>query len=218
MQITPLAFDPRCISMSVERDALRSPGIHLSSILKDRLITAGIERRVKGSKPFTPQEQHLIFERGFLWERMVAEFVETEEWLKLQIEEAAHKHLKAGIAEITTQDPARVLVRPGECCLDGIYMTPDALNMSEYAIEEWKATAIRYKGFDVQARRMEWLWQAAAYAHVFGMTKAIIRVWHVSDNVLNSMKIEWTPEEVRENWQQILEHYQYMLRRKQGAA
>lgn len=209
---TPVSFNPLSISMSVERDAKRSPGIHLSSIIKDMLITAGVERKVKG-RALTREEQHLIFQRGFLWERMVAEFVETEEWLKREVEGAASRHLTAGVAELPS-----TLVRPGECALDGIYMTPDALNMTEYAIEEWKATAMRFRGFSIEERRPEWLWQAGAYAAIFGMTKTIIRVWHVSDNVLNSLLFTWTPEEIRENWSRIKGHYEYMQERQRLTA
>lgn len=207
MQITKLPFDPKCISMSVERAAVRSSGIHLSSIIKDRLITAGVSRKTVG-RPFTREEQHLLFERGFLWERMVAEFTETQEWISRQIDEAASQHFAAGFAETD-----RVLIRPGECMMDGIYMTPDALNMAEYAIEEYKATAIRAKNFDIEARRQEWLWQACSYAKVFGMNKAIFRIWHVSDNCITPILVEWTHEEVDENWRQIREHYEFMQSR-----
>jgi hypothetical protein len=206
-KITPVTFSPLAITMSVERDAKRSPHIHLSSIIKDRLITAGIGRQVKG-RPLTREEQHLIFERGFLWERMVKEFCDTEHWLQSQIEESAHKHLTQGIYESPSH-----LVRPGECMLDGIYMTPDAIDMKGYHVEEWKATAMRYKGFNIEDRRIEWLWQAGSYAHVFGMNKAIIRIWHVSDNIINSQLVEWTDDEIKENWRQIREHYDYMCER-----
>ena len=208
MLITKLPFDPLCISMSVERLAQRSPGIHLSSIIKDRLLTAGIQRKVTGGKPFTAQEQHLLFERGFLWERMVVELTETQEWISRQIDESASQHFAAGMAEFDN-----VLVRPGECMLDGIYMTPDALNMAQYAVEEYKATAIRAKNFDIEARRPEWLWQACSYAKVFGMNKAIFRIWHVSDNCITPLLVEWTHAEVDESWRQIREHYEFMQNR-----
>lgn len=207
--ITPISFDPRVITLSVERDAKRSPNIHLSSIIKDLLITAGIERKLTGGKKFTPEQQHLIFERGFLWERMVHEFCETNEWYKRQLDEAASRHFVSGFAETD-----KILVRPGECMLDNIYMTPDALNMAEYAVEEWKATGLRGYNFNIEERRPEWLWQAASYAHIFGMTKAIFRIWHVSDGMINSLMIEWTPDEIKENWKRITEHWEFMQQRK----
>jgi hypothetical protein len=206
--ITQIPFDVKSISLSVERDAARSKGIHLSSIIKDRLITAGIERKVKG-KQFTPEEQHLLYERGFLWERMVKEFCDTEEWIRRNTEEAAGSHFAAGVAELPS-----ALIRPGECQLDGIFMTPDAINPQEFHVEEWKATAMRYRGFDIQVRRPEWLWQACSYAAIFGMTKAIFRVWHVSDNVINPISVQWTEEEVRQNWQNIKDHWQHMQERR----
>lgn len=207
--IESIQFDPKSLNLSVERDAKRSPGIHLSSIIKDRLITAGVERRVKGAVPFTPEEQHLIFERGFLWERMVAEYVETDEWVHRQIDALASKHFAAGVLETN-----KTLVRPGESVRDGIYMTADALNMHEYAVEEWKATGLRFRKFGIEARRQEWLWQACSYAGVFGMTKAIFRIWHVNDNIINSLRVVWTEEEIAENWRQMLEHREFMKQRR----
>jgi hypothetical protein len=180
----------------------------LSTIIKDRLITAGIERATKG-KPFTKEEQHLLFERGFLWERMVKEFCETEDWIKLQIEQSASHHFAAGVLEL----PQNSLLRPGECQLDGIYMTPDAIHITDFRVEEWKATAMRAKNFDIEQRRPEWLWQAAAYANIFGMTKAMFRIWHVSENVISSLLVEWEKDEVVEEWRRIKDHYQTMKER-----
>lgn len=207
-KLTTVPFKAESINLSVERDAKRSKGIHLSTIIKDRLITAGVGRKTVG-REFTKEEQHLIFQRGFLWERMVKEFCDHENWLRRQIEESASKHLALGQAELPSD-----LIRPGECMLDGIYMTPDAIDMKNYWVEEWKATAIRYKNFNIEDRRFEWLWQAGAYAKVFGMTKAVIRVWHVSDNIINPVLVEWTEEEINKNWLEIREHYAHMRERQ----
>lgn len=204
--LTELPFDPRVINLSVERDAHRNPGLHLSTVIKDRLITAGIERKIKG-RPLTPEEQHLLFQRGYLWERMVEEFCSTQEWVERQLEVSASKHFNAGQGEL---DQDGCLVRPGECLLDGIYMTPDAIDIKRLWVEEWKATAIRAKGFSIAERRPEWLWQAASYAAVFGMTTTVFRVWHVSDNCITSVRYDWTEEEIRSNWNDILIHKKYM--------
>jgi hypothetical protein len=209
MKITPIRYNPKAISLSVERDAIRSPGIHLGAIIKDRLITAGIERKVKGGSKFTPEEQHLLFERGFLWERMVAEYIETNEWLCRQQDEHAGQHFSRALAETSE----RVLVRPGECQLDGIFMTPDALNMQEQAVEEWKATGLRAYNFDIHSRRPEWLWQVGAYTHIFGFRKSILRIWHVSDNVITQLNIDWEDGELAKNWADLMDHYSFMRER-----
>ena len=212
--ITKIPFNSHTVNISVERFAKRSAGIHLSSIIKDRLITAGIERKTKG-KPFTPEEQHLLFQRGFLWERMVSEFVETEEWLQHQLEMSSAHHFAEGQLEVDTLVDKQ-LIRPGECMLDGVYMTPDAIHIGDFRVEEWKCTAMRAKGFDIEARRPEWLWQGAAYAKVFGMTKAFFRIWHINDNKIEPWLVEWTQEEVDTNWARLLEHYQIMRDRDAG--
>lgn len=195
-EIKRIPFDELSIDLSPEKDRMRSPGIHLSSIIKDMLRTAGINRSGRGGSGNNAGSQHLTFEKGFLWERII-------EWaLRAQM-------------DVDANAAPDDLVRPGEVFMDGIYMTPDAINVREQQVEEWKSTGIRAKDFDIIARRIEWLWQGAAYARYFGFTKVVFRVWHHVDMppVVSQFEIEWTPEEVEENWQRILDHYEFMKRR-----
>ncbi len=195
-EIKKLPFDELSIDLSPEKDRPRSPGIHLSTIIKDMLRTAGINRAGRGNSSISAGAQHLTFEKGFLWERII------EYALKSQM-------------EVDVDGNPDDLLRPGEVFMDGIYMTPDAINVREQRVEEWKSTGIRSKDFDIVSRRLEWLWQGAAYARYFGFTRAVFRVWHHTDMppVVTQFEIEWTPEEIEQNWQRIVDHYEYMKRR-----
>lgn len=210
--ITKLPFDPRVISLSVERKAVRSNGTHLSSILKDMLITAGVGRSYKG-RPMTPEEQHVLFETGFLWERMVAEYIASPENKQIEWDRFATQAAQAQ-TEVDVERSSD-LVRPGECLMDGVYMTPDALNVRHWHMEEWKATAIRSKDFSIEERRLEWLWQGAAYARYFKTNRVIYRVWHYQiPQDVSQFVVEWGDEEIEQNWCNVVQHKLVMDTRK----
>jgi hypothetical protein len=213
--ITELKFDPKFISLSAERDAKRSPGIHLSTILKDMLLTAGIQR-FKSTAPrgVITDEQHLTFESGFLWERMVSEYIASPENQQIEFDRWATKHL----AQLTTdaiEQSGGALVRPGECQMDGIYMTPDAANMKLWHLEEWKATSLAPCGPKIFTKRIEWLWQGASYCRFYGMTRCIYRVWHLPRTVVQ-LAVEWSTNEIESEWAKVLEHHKLM--RDEGRA
>lgn len=212
-QISQLPFDHSVISLSLERDRHRSAGVHLGAIIRDRLITAGIIRQ-RIRKGTEDDDSHLQFQKGFLWESMVTEYIQTPEWQRIEWDWWASKHLDQAIADSVVSSGGYI-VRPGEQEMDGIYLTPDAINTRLLHVEEWKATAIRSKNFSLEAKKPEWLWQAASYARKFGMTRAIIRVWHLADMppVVNQYCIDWTAAEIEENWRQIMEHYTHMKSR-----
>ena len=217
--VTEIPFDHKIVSLSVERDALRSPGVHLSHITKDMLITAGVKRfreSKKGAEE-AAKEQHYTFEQGFLWERLVTDYIQTpyyqaQEW---------DWYVKRGLTQLVDdaiQGSGGTILRPGEVVMDGIAMTPDAINQRLFHLEEWKSTSIRSDGFDIAKRRVEWLWQVAAYARYFNMTRAIIRVWFYGEfpPTVKNFVIEFSTADIEENWTNILNHWNYMKSRGQS--
>lgn len=215
--ITELPFDASVVSLSYERDAIRSSGLHLSTIIKDMMITAGVAKKYKG-RDFLPQELHLLFEQGFLWENLVKGYIESTENQCIEWDRFVATGLSPQIAQEIAKSEG-TLVRPGECCLDGIYMTPDAINLKLWHVEEWKATSLRSQGFSIAAKRPEWLYQIAGYAKYYGMTKAILRVWH-SGQVPPTVKqwiLEFSTQEIEDNWDKIRQHRDFMVSRKKGA-
>ncbi len=211
--ITTLPFDSSIISLSIERDLKRSKGLHLSTIIRDLLLTLGV-RRAASTKGWTEEDSHLNFQKGFLWEQMVQAYIETPEWQAKEWDFFASKHMQQVVDDSILQSKGHI-IRPGEVEMDGIFMTPDALNVRLHHLEEWKATAIRAKNFNIETRKPEWIWQGAAYCRRFNMTRTIYRVWHLADlpSVCNQIVVDWTGEEIERNWSQVLDHRKLMLSR-----
>jgi hypothetical protein len=212
-----MPFDHSFISLSLERDAQRSPGLHLSTILRDMRVSAGIERG--SNKPETDggRAKHLTFEQGFLWERMAGEYIASPENRSREWEQFVEKHLDQ-LTEDAINRSEGDLVRPGECIMDGIYMTPDGVNLKLWHLEEWKATAIRKDNLDIKSRRPEWLWQVMAYMRFYRMHRAVIRVWHYGQYPpdVSQKVIDVSDDEIDQNWNAILTHREYMI--QQGRA
>lgn len=194
-----IPFDYGSLSLSPERDKVRSPGLHLSDIIKHRLSSYGIDRAGKGK--FSLNQKHMLFEQGFLWERII-ELV---------------------LNYYQVEDSNGELVRPGEVMMDGIAATPDAINIVWWHLEEWKTTYIREKNMvktlpdgskivDIERVKPEWLWQAMAYCRLFGMTRVIFRIWFWGDLPARvwQVQIDFTEAEIEQNWQMILNQRDYM--------
>lgn len=211
---TYLPFDRSVISLSMDRDAQRAPGIHLSTIIKDMRITAGIERGQRG-KSFTDGEQYMVFEQGFLWERLVKEYIESPENRQIEWD----YFVKGGLSQLTAdsiENSGGHLMRPGECCLDGIYMNPDAVNLKLWHMEEWKATALRKANFNIEKHRPEWLWQIQAYCKFYHMNRGIFRIWHYGEMPTpdpTQLVVDFSDEELDKNWSIITGHYRHMQER-----
>lgn len=211
-EITYLPFDSSFISLSEEREAKRSPGMHLTGILRDMRITAGVE---KAYKQMPEADQHMMFEQGFLWERLVKEYIDSPENKQTEWDH----FVKSGLVQLT--EDALIasngdLSRPGECMLDGVAMTPDAVNLRLWHVEEWKATSVRKKNFSIKLHRPQWIPQIAAYCKFFHMNRGVLRIWHYGEMPTpepTQMVIQWSDEELDANWDQILTHYEHMKKR-----
>jgi hypothetical protein len=194
---TDIPFDYSTLSLSPEKDKPRSAGLHLTDITKHRLSSFGINRAGKGT--YDDNQRHMLFEHGFLWERIVG--------------------------YILNQTNSGEIVRPGEVCLDGIYATPDAINVVWWHLEEWKSTYVREKNMvktlrngstfvDIATHKPEWLWQAMAYCRFFNMTRVIFRIWFWGDMParVRQVQVDFTPAEIEQNWYMILNQRDYMIK------
>jgi hypothetical protein len=192
-------FDYNTLSLSPEKDSIRSAGLHLTDITKHRLLSYGINRAGKAN--YDSPQKKMIFEQGFLWERIIAYILN-----QYQVD------LSGG-----------ELVRPGEDEIDGIFLTPDAINIIHWRLEEWKSTYIREKNMiklfadgssvvDIETHKPEWLWQAMAYCKLYGMTEAFFRIWFWGDMPakVRQVLVQFTPAEVEKNWSMIIQHRKYM--------
>jgi hypothetical protein len=112
-------------------------------------------------------------------------------------------------------------LRPGETMLDNVWMSPDGVNPDAEALEEFKCTwmSSRHGLIDVfgypHTKFQHWFWQMKAYCLALGCTKAILTVLFVNGDYdrkngmnpqLKRYAIEFTPDELDENWQMLLRH------------
>lgn len=172
----------------------RSPGLHLSDIIRE------IERDILGpeARPDKTPDQlvrlQAHFEAGLLWERafetaMRERYTEGRPWVK----------------------------RQGEVEVDGVAMTPDALDTQEGVVEEYKwtrvslATVLR-EGFD--KKWPGYMMQLKAYCRACKTTKGKLIVYFVNgsykwgtpegDPLPKCWLFTFTRQELEENWLMIL--------------
>lgn len=139
-----------------------------------------------GVKRDNKWDKNALFTAGFLWERLLKFVI-----LKQRYDSGA-------------------LIPVGEHFEDGIYLTPDGMDIEDWVHEEWKAT---YKSLrhDPHEYYRYW-WQIKAGCYVLGTNKARLRVWFINGDYRGSgpqwgsWDAEFTDRELRENWQAILNH------------
>jgi hypothetical protein len=167
-----------------EATGSRSPGLHLSQILTELNIARG-GTTYPETDAATKQN---YFAMGFIWEQI----------LTLIFRETALKK-KAG-----------TLVRPGEFVLNGVATSPDALDLGDYALEEYKATYLSSaKPIDHDCF-WPWIVQMKCYCKVTGTRTARLRVffivgdWRGSGPQVRCWQFHFTDRDVDEAWAMVL--------------
>ncbi len=163
----------------------RSKGLHLSDIIRYMRECNG-ERFRNGPGG----ENWMVW--GFIWERLVP-------------------HILAGYFGM--QRPLRIM--QGEQVLNGIAMTPDAINTEDGRLEEYKATWKSQKRLPEGSTPEElidclethfhfWLWQIKAYSYAVGTTQARLVVAFLSfPPRFRCIELDFTEQELVANWEMI---------------
>jgi len=196
-EITEIPFDYSTLSLSEEDEfRTRSPGLHLTDITRAMLLEAGL---AKWKEEKDPNKKKMQFEKGFLFERII------QHCLKTQMEK-------------DVRDSRGALYRPGEYLDSAVMGTPDAINLQESVLEEWKATAISPKNLtkdNLFYEKPEWKWAAGWHCEHFGLDSVVFRIWHHRefDPTIKQYKATFTPSELRDNKEKILNfaYYKGML-------
>lgn len=198
-EIIELPFDYSTLSLSEEDEfRTRSPGLHLTDITKAMLIEAGLS---KWKTDPDPNKRLMQFQKGFLFERIIQRCLQVQMQRDIQ--------LSGGL-----------LYRPGEYSTDGVFCTPDAINLSTDNpwLEEWKATAISIKNLtrdNLFYEKPEWKWAAAWHCAHFNLDSVVFRIWHHRefDPTIKQYQASFTPDELRTNKEKLLNyaHYKGML-------
>lgn len=172
----------------------RAPGIHVSGLIRH------IENQLskKGYRPdseLTAEEIKRIGpyrEMGFIWERLVERILADR-----LINRRAHRD------HIVRQSPLEV---------DGIHMTPDALDILEWITEEYKAT---WRSMRRAERLLEefwqWIMQMKGYCKGHETNVAHLYAFFVNGNyrasgpMIRHWQFTWTQQELDDNWGILLQ-------------
>lgn len=162
------------------------------------------EDRVDGKMP---DSAHAYMSAGFLWERVLEKLtelspVELWEWLFSR-------------AMVDVHNPN--VIRPGEQCVDGIYMTPDGYNITDGFLEEWKYTTKSLKGGIQGPKFRRWVdYQIPCYLRALGLTSCRLRVYFARGDYTSGQPIwmeyilTYTQQELDEIWDSVVLNAAYM--------
>lgn len=168
--------------LKLDDGAGRGDGIHVSDIIRALAFKFGHLR---------PE-----FEGEEINANMVCPGLAWEEWLAPQIKE---------------EFPS-FKFHPGEMCVDGIYMNCDGISRKKSGLVIVHEIKFTWKSMR-KAIEDEWMWltQLAAYCKAYGTTVGMIWPYYVNGTYNFDMKesrikphrIEWTQEEIDENWDML---------------
>jgi hypothetical protein len=171
MKVTASPLDLTTLSISSEQDAIRTPGTHVSQILRHIKATIG---PVKND--FDENDLAWFALIGRLWERTLSETL----YLPPRYER---------IGEIQAPDGS------------GIIGSPDCVDTQEWAVTDFKVTWTGAKGFQEKPKFREYVWQVKSYCWLLGMVRAHLDVLHVRDlpPVATHYDLLFTPQEIVEH-------------------
>lgn len=158
----------------------RAPGLHLTDII--RHIQDAIN-------PYTGKgfdDIQLTMEAGFWWEDMLSYIIGK-----------------------------RIGKRLNDLLCDGIYCNPDGLGIDPLddkspAVEEYKLTWKSTKKLPTEDPK--YMMQVKSYCHVLGLRVVVMYVCYIMGNyagsgpLSRSFRIEFTEQEIKDNWDAILAH------------
>lgn len=180
MQILPL---PDTIdSLTFEASPERTPGLHLSQILKSICAELDPKRFSGGPLDFNK------IETGFTFERVL---------------ETAFQSRRENIFRPGEIELDGVLMSP-----DGL----DASDPAGLVLEEFKCTWMSDREAPHSTKFWHWLAQMKAYCYALGTTRARLRALFVNGNYKNSgptyhvWDVRFTETELDENWRMVVGH------------
>jgi hypothetical protein len=176
----------------------RSSGLHLGEVLRDLENSVGKNKNKRPHRSMLSKgDQDVGFrymEVGFIWEVLVEHVWKERRMLK----------------------DAGKLIRQGEIERDGIYMTPDALTVDDWVLQEYKATWRSSRRADpiegIFDEFVTWGRQIKAYCAALGTEKASLMVLFVNGNwappvpQTRRFDIQFSQRELESNWQMLLQH------------
>lgn len=163
----------------------RSPTLHLSTIIAELDHARG---NTYGETD--DATRNVYFSMGFIWETLVANV----------------------FPDVAIRRSAGTLFRPGELRLDGVTMSPDAVDIEDFAIEEYKATWLSSNNEIDGPKFWRWLVQMKCYCKAVGTRTARLRVmfvvgnWRGSGPQVKAWQFTFEQREIDETWQMCINH------------
>lgn len=186
MIVTPIDTSayPQCIAPVPSDTLARSPGVHLTTVIRDMAKTAGIGK----DSGFDEEDLDWFAAGGHMWERI---------WDRVH-QESIDKGL---------------YVSPGEFICDGIACTPDRIDLTRPAIIEtkcrWKSAT---KFSNLEKEFWAELMQVKSYCYVTGINEADLVVFFIAGDwrppipCVRASNLVFSDLELQESWSQIVAH------------
>lgn len=133
---------------------------------------------------------------GFAWEALIRTAL-RDVWCTNNPENSPHR-----------------FVSPGQLEKDGIYCSPDWLDIRDKAVEEFKATW-RSSRHDIETDFWSWMVQVKAYCYVLEVNVVRLRTFFVNGNYkdgpeIKMWEITFSARELADNWIMILNNARAM--------
>ena len=173
-------------------DQPRSPGLHVSHIIKDIMKEVEPER----FKDRTGEEMPwALMEMGFVWEEV----------------------LSLGLISRYRKSKETIIYQPGEVMLmmdnTPCYMTPDGYHIEDDCIEEYKFTKSSARREIDEPFFAHWIMQTMAYCKAMDCTVSRFRVMFVNGDyresrnpIVRVWNVTFTERELKENWEMLTNH------------
>ncbi len=180
----------------------RSPGVHLSSIIRYIEKTA-FRQDWKDFNRMTPSEQQEAlarWESGWMWEEVLT-------------------------AAFTGRGrEGSSVVSLGELERDGVIMTLDGFHLADDCVEEYKYTWKSMRGAEEDAEKAlrTYLMQLMSYCGVTETDKGRLRVFFVNGDYRGTgpcqrvWDFRFTEQELQENWACVLNHKEFVEAEKEA--
>lgn len=169
----------------------RSPGVHISDIIRDLENTVTKPGKRPKMSELLPEEKKRMghyTSMGWVWEEMV----------------------RRAMMETVYGGKDRY-IRLGEIEKDDIYASPDCFDMEDFCVEEFKATW-RSMRRPLATDFWSWMVQVKSYCHMTDTQWARFRVFWVCGDYRNSgptmktYQIRFEVEELERNWAMLKTH------------
>lgn len=180
-------------------DARRSPGAHVSELIRqisNSVLMKGQRKHMEELSPSEKSRMGVYVAMGWAWEAIVRE---------------------ALVRPLYGTSLEGKFMSPGELTLDGISGTPDWLDSEEGVLEEFKATW-RSSARPLDPDFWSWLVQIKAYCKMLQTREARLRCFFVNGNYRESgpqvkyFQLTFGKQEISDNWDMLVRQHESTLK------